>query len=226
MPGTQRQQRVRHWAAIGGAAVFIGVIVWVDVTSALWQEVVILSGLAAGLVMFLLTALVLDRVVERSTARRWAPVNRLAFSAFLHAVADDEKSEISRGEIVARSLPQVRSSPDDGDYLAELHSLREIVVEEREILTDALARWAQFLASSGDNEVILTHVAEIALCLDRIRDRTLDAEEAKDHASHTALNAGIREANERFTMLIDELKSRVTDTHRRRAAPTSQEATR
>ena len=212
MRESYRREQLRRWAIAAGTTVFIGVIVWLDITSGLWQEVVILSGLAAGLVMFLLTALVLDRIVERSTARRWAPVNRLAFSAFLHAVADDERSEISRGEIVARSIPALQKEPQDDGYLAELHELRQKVVEEREMLSTTLGQWAHFLASSGDNVAVLSHIAAIALRLDRIRDGALDAEMVKDHASLAALNAEIREANEGFTALVAELKGRVADT--------------
>jgi hypothetical protein len=85
-------------AAVAGALALIVLILWIDVTTAVWQEVVILSGLAAGLVTFLLTVLVLDRVIARSTARRWDPVNRLALTEFLHAIADDDRSSSEDAE--------------------------------------------------------------------------------------------------------------------------------
>jgi hypothetical protein len=36
-------------------------IIWLDITSGVWAETVILSGIAAGLLTFLLTALFIDR---------------------------------------------------------------------------------------------------------------------------------------------------------------------
>ncbi|MFM9379135.1 hypothetical protein ACJMNC_16410, partial [Gordonia sp. VNK21] len=63
-----------------GALALVLVIVWLDISTNVWSEVVILSGLAAGLVTFILTVMVLDKVVSRSTERRWAPVTRLALS--------------------------------------------------------------------------------------------------------------------------------------------------
>ena len=56
--------------------------------------------------------LVLDRVIARSTARRWAPLNRLALSEFLHAIADERRSEISRGAVVPRALAPPASTLD------------------------------------------------------------------------------------------------------------------
>ncbi len=205
--------RLRRWGLAIGALTVISIILWLDISSGLWQEVVILSGLAAGLVTFLLTVLVLDRVMARSTARRWAPVNRLAFSAFLHALADSERGVVSRGELAPRSLPHIQASPESAEFLEELHELREQVVQERELLSEVLSRWAEFLASSGDNEAVLTHIAEITIRLDVIRDFALDAENARDAASLTALTNEIDAINLGFSKLIDELQSRIaTDT--------------
>src|SRR5690606_17163398 len=58
----------------------------------LWHDYVILSGLAAGVVTFVLTALIVDRVVARSTHERRAAVTRLAISDMLHAVADENEA--------------------------------------------------------------------------------------------------------------------------------------
>src|SRR5690554_3397466 len=96
----RRRERIWKISAFSAAILFAAVILWIDIATGLWQEVVILSGLVAGIVMFLLTILVFDRIAERATARRWAPVNRLALSEFLHELADDEDSEISRGLVV------------------------------------------------------------------------------------------------------------------------------
>lgn len=202
-------RRVRDAVGLLAGLIVVAVIIWLDVASGVWQDLVVLSGLAAGLVTFLLTVLVLDRVVARSTARRWAPVNRLAFTEFLHALADDEHSEISRGRIVTRSLRPPSGIPSSPDYIDELHRVRTTVVRERARLSDTLSRWAPVLASSGDNETILVHVADIALALDTIRDAALQAESSRDVADHEILCREIDAGNARLRALADELAGRL-----------------
>ncbi|MGO1539223.1 MAG: hypothetical protein ACTHW3_07600 [Leucobacter sp.] len=209
MASLQVRNHVKRFAIPVGALIVVVVILWIDITSAVWQEVVILSGLAAGLVTFLLTVFVLDKVLARSTARRWAPVNRLAFTEFLHVLADDEHSEISRGHIVTRRLTQVTSSPGSEAYADELHLLRGQVVTEHRNLSDILSRWAQFLASSGDNETILLHVADIALWFDIIRDTSLEAEQHRDEGTHIELVEAVGACNQRLKDLTEELRSRL-----------------
>jgi len=190
-----------------GAFALVAVILWLDISTGVWSEVVILSGLAAGLVTFILTVMVLDRVVARSTARRWAPVTRLALSEFLHAAADDEHSEISRGHIVPRRLPVL--SDADAAHPESLHAVRELVVDERTRLTDTLSRWTGFLASSGDNETVLIHIADIALNLDRIRDAAVEAEHSPAPAQFAALRTHTESVNASLGALTDELRSRL-----------------
>lgn len=225
MARTQKQERTtRIAAAIGGVAV-IAVILWIDVATGFWQDLVILSGLAAGLVTFLLTVLVLDRIVARSTARRWAPINRLALSEFLHAIADEERSEIARGRVVPRALPALREDAPGQALPHELHRLRTQVVAERRALSDALSRWAEFLASSGDNETVLRHVAGIALRLDRVRDAALDLEETiagaaratTIEAARAALTAEIDACNTHFAALVAELRGMLAELDRETA---------
>lgn len=234
--------RQRVWSRVSNivvglaAGVVVAVIIWFDVTSAIWQEVVILSGLAAGFVTFLLTVFVLDKVLARSTARRWAPVNRLAFTEFLHALADEDRSEITRGQVTPRTIDEPRFHADRRRYDDELERLREAVVTERRRLADLLGRWAPFLASSGANEVVLLHVADIALALDRIRDISLEAESAHTEESHRELCAEVAGCNARMGMLTDELQTRLapqrflielegpSDTPERSAPPASGEA--
>lgn len=209
-----RQKRMSNRAksvavAIGSLAL-IGVIIWLDVSTGVWNELVILSGLAAGLVTFLLTVLVLDKVIARTTERKWAPVNRFALTDFLHAIADEEHSEISRGHIVPRSLPHVDANADREAVLDALHALRHQVVDERSRLSDALSRWAEFLASSGDNEQILRHVAAIALQLDSVRDAAVEAETTFDGEKFAALKNEISSCNDSMLALEEELRSRIT----------------
>ena len=210
------RQRVRQVAILIGALVVIGVILWVDVVTGVWQELVIVAGLAAGLVSFLLTVLVLNRIVERAAARRWAPVNRLALSEFLHVIADEEHSEISRGVIVPRSLAEPSADLAGDELTASLERLRETVLVERRSLSDTLSRWSQFLASSGDNETILLHIAEIALRLDRIRDAALEVEE---HPDDTARRLRLTRETERCNASLIALEAELSD--RIAAAPDS-----
>lgn len=203
------RKRVQRVAMLVGALGVIAIILWVDIATGLWQELVILSGLAAGLVTFLLTVLVFGRIVENSAARRWAPVNRLALSEFLHALADEDRSEISRGHVLARSIPTPAEWSDPAGLPIQLHALREAVVEERRRLSEALSRWAEFLASSGDNEQILRHVAAIALRLDRIRDAALELENAPQLRNRELLIQEIDGCNKKFAALVTELQQRL-----------------
>lgn len=206
--------RAKNVAITLGAVVVVAAIVWLDLSTAIWSEVVILSGLAAGLVTFLLTVFVLDKVLARATARKWSPVNRLALTEFLHAIADEEHSEISRGIIVPRTLPHINRTGggpggDTTELDALLDALRAQVVDERAKLTKILSRWAQFLASSGENEQILLHVADIALQLDAVRDATLEIESHHTESTFTELDARTRVCNATMLKLEAELQSRI-----------------
>lgn len=202
-------ERTRNIAIVVSAIVLVGLIIWLDVSTGVWNEVVILSGLAAGLVTFILTVMVLDKIIARSTAKRWAPVTRLALSEFLHAIADEEHSEISRGKIVPRSLPQL--STDDMNHAGFVHEIREQVVSERVLLTNTLSRWAGFLASSGSTEQVLVHIADIAMQLDRVRDAALEVELDPGSANLEALNTSIHCYNEILLALEAELQARINE---------------
>lgn len=214
MTATATQQKLQsfiHGVTVLGGLTLVGVIVWIDVATGLWQDLVILSGLAAGLVMFILTTVVLNRITERSTAKRWAPMNRLAITEFLHAIVDDRASEIARGLFVARTLKLPEHLTAES-----LKTLRHQVVQERRSLSDALSRWASFLTSSGDNERILLHVANVSLYFDTVRDAALAIEH--DSANGTtarraeldaALKATVTTCNEHSSALVAELQSRV-----------------
>lgn len=199
-----RRRNAFQIASIIGGLIVVVVILWIDIATGLWQEVVILSGLAAGLVTFILTVVVLGRILENNTARRWAPINRLAVTEFLHAIVDDDASEIAHGQFVARSI----DVPPDMQP-ASLVTLRNQVVEERRALSDALSRWTSFLASSGDNEAILLNIAEIALQLDRVRDAALKAERLGDQTSVAELRSKITVCNEHSAALVNELRGRL-----------------
>src|SRR5690606_9685424 len=114
------------------------VVLWLDFKTGLWQEIVILSGIVAGLFTFFMTALYIESWMARANHRRWQPVTRLALTDLLHSLADEEKSEISRDEVVARSF----------DPASDPAALLDQVVIERRQITESLARWSSFLAAS------------------------------------------------------------------------------
>lgn len=169
-----------------------------------------MTGIAAGIVSFLLTVLVLDQLLTKSTERTWAPVNRLALTDFLHALADEDYSEISRGRIVARSLSAPRSTDEPVTQIESLRGLRSSVVEAHQELTVVLSRWAEFLASSGNYELSLRHVAANTLQLDSVRDLTLEVENhPNDEGIASTLTTTVTKCNKAFTALVEEIKSRV-----------------
>lgn len=212
IPKSATAQRVGGIALGLVCGLSVALIIWLDVSSGIWQELVILSGLAAGFVTFVLTVFVLDKVLARSTARRWTPVNRLAFTEFLHALADDSHSEISRGLVVTRSLRQPEFPADAVAHTAELEQLRDQVLTERQLLADLLSRWAPFLASSGDNETVLQHIADIALAFDRVRDAALDAESGHDRGRHANVRDEVEACNTTLNLLVAELQNRLAVT--------------
>ncbi|WP_025134316.1 hypothetical protein [Leucobacter sp. PH1c] len=215
------RRRALHLAGILAGVAVIVVVIWLDVATGIWQELVILSGLAAGLVTFLLTVLVVDKVVARSTARRWAPVTRLALTEFLHDLADEEESEIARGSVVARSIPELDPALPAAAWPEELRALREQVVAERQLLSRALGRWIEFLAASADTADVLRNVADIALQLDRVRDRALELEVAPSEAGRAALNVEIAACNAHFRGLVDELREQISATDLDARAPSA-----
>ncbi len=169
--GRTRGEVLRITSIIVAVIVMVIVII-VDVATGVWQDVVILSGVVAGLLTFVLTALFLDRILARSEHERWLPVTRLALTDIAHALADDRESEVARGRIVPRSLPEPGRDDIDG--------LLHLVVLERQRVTEALARWSAFLAASGDVQDFMTHVADLAERLDAIRDAAVEAERSGD----------------------------------------------
>ena len=224
MDQDKARSRIRSILVSLAAFAVIGVILWLDITTGIWADLAVISGLAGGLVSFLLTVTVLDRLVARATARRWAPVNRLALVEFLNSIADDEHSEISRGLIVPRKLP--RLDEHSTDLTNDLHTLRQRVLRERALLSEALGTWAQFLASSGDNTFVMRHVAEFALQLERVRDAALDAEDARSEAGSKVtgaefdlLNEQIDRCNSAMVTLESELRTQITLEDRAAAFP-------
>lgn len=198
-----------------GALVLIAVIIWVDVATTIWQEMVILSGLAAALVSFLLTTVFVNRFLQRQLEARWAPVTHMALTAVLHRVADEERSDLERGQVVPRSLP-LPAGVDRDALRRELDRIRAQVQNEREHLSDVLGTWSQFLTSTGDNSDVMRAAASLALQFDHVRDAALEAEERLDAAEGgrdpmDEISARIQECNQRHRALIDALEARIRE---------------
>ena len=196
-----------------GAILLSAVIIWIDLNTSVWQEMVILAGLAAGLVSFLLTTVVIGRIVTRQTALRWEPVTHLALSEILHEVADEDRSELSRGMVVPRTInfPETVSS-DDRD--AALEHLRHRVLAERRHLARTLGTWSEFLSSTGDNEAIMLGIAQLALQLDAVRDLALELEATSDevqgtHPHERKLREAIDVCNSHIAELTGTIERRV-----------------
>lgn len=202
-----------HAGVTLGALSLIGVIIWLDYRTTIWQEMVILAGLAAGLVSFLLTTVVIDRLVRHSTEVRWAPVTHLALTEIMHLFADDERSELSSGIVVPREL-EIRRHTDPDALLAELERLRSDVLRERADIARTLGTWAQFLASSGDNERIMRDVAQRALQFDVVRDRALEVEQSltartDPSARLEALDRDVAACNAHLASLMQHMAQRL-----------------
>ena len=192
--------RVVNIVLTGITLVLLVVIIWIDITSSVWQETVILSGVAAGFVTFLFTALFLERALARREHLKWAPVTLLALADILHTVADDEESDVHRGQIVPRSLALPASTDPE-----KLNDLLLDVVHERDDISVALSRWSQFLASSADVQVLMNHIADLAIRLDMVRDRTIELE--RNETTLQALQDEVQSYNKPAAKLIHEILS-------------------
>lgn len=162
-------------ATLVGAAVVICSIILIDVHTTLWQELVVLSGLAAGLVTFLLTTLFIDRALQRSQAKRQAPIRRLALTELLHGIADEDRSALTRGVVVPRKLPSLQTS-DDADLSRQIHQLLHAADTERRNLAKILGTWALFFTSNDGEERLVEHVARNTLRFETVRDAALALE--------------------------------------------------
>ena len=195
-----------------GALVLIGVIIWIDISTTIWQDMVILAGLAAGLVSFLLTTVFVNRFLHRQLEARWAPVTHMALTSILHELADENRSDLSRGEITPRTLNFPGSSTAE-TLRVDLDQLRTQVLKERNHLSGVLGTWSNFLTSTVDNTDILRSAAELALQLDQVRDTALDVERHLDSAEQVKqglqeLETHIETCNRHHATLINDLRIR------------------
>lgn len=192
----RRQSIVRILGFTALVVVFVGAI-WIDLATGVWQQAVILSGIAAGLLTFLLTALFFERWMAGADHRRWLPVTHLALTDLLHALGDEERSELSRGIVVPRSI-----DPDAGHdaVLAGIH-------RDRREISHALARWSGFLSASADAQTLMDHVAQLALLLDEARDAVIDADDApEDVALRDTARARVHAVNASIAAAAAEIE--------------------
>ena len=76
-PATRRALNIAGTVLV---VLFMVFVVWLDLHSSFWQEAVILSGIAAGILTFFLTALFLERWMANREHEKWLPVTRLALT--------------------------------------------------------------------------------------------------------------------------------------------------
>lgn len=176
---------IRSFRVVLGAfaLVIIGLILWVDLATDIWSKYVIISSLAGGLVTFVLTTLILERVIARADHERWEPVTRLALGDLRRRLAGDA----TVGEVHRLPDPEPFDIPDDTATDAVLKAAHR----ERETLIESLARWSAFLSSSADVIDIMDGIAHVALRLDEIdrHVRGLRATPADSAARRTVLDA-------------------------------------
>lgn len=184
------------------ALAMVALIIWIDVTTDMWQKYVVISGLAGGLVTFVLTALVVDRFVARAAHEQWEPVTRIALG--------DLRRQLAGGpERTARRLPE--------DLRTEggLEQLIDAADAERDRVSEALARWASFLAASADVTDVLDAAAEIALHLDAIDEhaRALRAGDTTGlpESDRNRLLTAVGEARDRHAEAADHLVARIDE---------------
>ncbi|MGO2684966.1 hypothetical protein [Microbacterium sp.] len=196
-PSRTRRKLLRIAGSAALVLVFV-IVIWIDLTTGVWQQAVILSGIAAGVLTFLLTALFFERWMSGADHRRWYPVTHLALTDLLHTLGDEERSQLSRGVIVARAID------DAGDHAQVL----EAIHSERRTITQVLVRWAGFLAASADVQGIMDHIAALALRLDAARDAVLEAEVTPENAdAQAAMRASIEAANASIRGAVDEIEA-------------------
>lgn len=195
------------WGGIIATIALIAIIVavWLDYTTALWRETVILSGIAAGLLTFVLTAFFIERWMDRREHKSWLPVTRLALTDLLHTVCDDTKSDIRRGKFVVRTLEMPEPVTKES-----LEALLVTVVEERDTITNALARWASFLSASADVQTLMTHLAYLSEGLDILRDVVLETEDDPSPAQLKKLQRSLDLYDNGMSLVLTELQSQIS----------------
>lgn len=208
--GLRRRSALYRSLAMGCTVVLIVVVIWVDIKTQVWSEVVILSGIAAGVVTFLFTALFIDRIIARSEQERWRPVTHLAVTDLMHGLAHSD-SEISRGDIRPRYLT-FPDGPSDAVSNESLQELLHGVTKERSELAVMLGRWSSFLATNAEAQTFMSHIAEITSDLDAIRDCVMAFESDRTDQHAQSARDNIETYNRRVDDSVKELQHMLDDT--------------
>lgn len=172
------------------AVVIVVVILWVDLATDLWQKYVVMSGLAAGLVTFVLTVFVVDKVIARSAHERWEPVTLLALGDLRRRIAP------AGPEGTALQDEHLLSDPD---------AIAVALERERDSISIAMARWASFLAVSADVADIMDAAADFALELDALDDLVAARRPPSNDPEVAAGLAALERARGSLLEAIDEV---------------------
>lgn len=160
----RRRQRIFH-SILGIIAIILAIaIIWVDLRTGFWGDTVILSALAAGLLLYFATVFIGNKVTHKSETDNWLPLTRLALTDILHNLTAYDLSESVDGTMVPRSL-SLPISLDD----TSIDKLSEEVVKERNEVTTAISKWASYLAANADVQELVLNVADTGSELDDIR---------------------------------------------------------
>lgn len=206
----RRRSRTLKAFAVSSVVLVTVVVIWIDIRTSVWAEVVILSGITAGLVTFLFTALFVDRIITRAEQQRWLPVTHLAVSDLVHGLAHED-SEITRGDIRPRYL-LLTEQPAEEISDEKLQRLLDSITVERDELAALLARWSAFLAVSADAQEFMGHMAEVTFDLDAVRDAVIAFEEDRTDANARQIRTQINIYNKRVSQSVSELRALLTAT--------------
>lgn len=160
----RKRQHVYHIVLGIFAIILSGVIIWIDIHTGFWGDTVIVSGLAAGLLMYLATVFIGDRITHKSEVENWLPLTRLALANILHTMTDDDLSEGVDGKMVPRSI----TLPDQLND-SSIDQLSQEVVQERNEIATTVSRWAAYLAANADVQDLILKIADNGSELDDIR---------------------------------------------------------
>lgn len=195
----RKRQRVYHVILAVLVIVISAVIIWIDLRTGFWGDTVILSGLAAGLLLYFATVFIGDRIAHRSEVDDWLPLTRLALADILHNLTIDELSEGVDGVMVPRSI-KLPTKLDD----ASIDLLSESVIQERVEVTSTIAKWASFLAANADVQDLVLKVADTGSELDDIR--------LAINAWKTASTDNRPEAESHLSNEVDDYNELIADT--------------
>ena len=169
---------VRATRIIGGLSVLIlfGAIAWDLASDGFWSRHALLTNLVAGFIVVVVTAAVLNEVLERRQRERWSVLAqyalfdlvrtaRLVWGGLLELAglapdADLADRALAAGSKAVRDTPRLAASIDEmlasADRREQLHRLIvELLGEGQEVL----GRWADVMVNSGTYaEIVDRHV--------------------------------------------------------------------